>query len=54
MPVTVAIYYQTLELIRERLEALALDIVIHPFGKDGWVSANGPAEIDYFWFSPAL
>ena len=54
MPVTVAIYDQTLELIRERLEALALDIVIHPFGKDGWVSANGPAEIDYFWFSPAI
>ncbi|MDP7547091.1 MAG: NAD(P)-dependent oxidoreductase [Alphaproteobacteria bacterium] len=60
MPVTVAIYDKALELIGERLEALALDIIIHPFNKDGWISANGgagaPGEtgIDYFWLSPSI
>ncbi len=54
MPVTVAIYDKTLELIGERLEALALDIIIHPFGTNGWLAGDSPAEIDYFWFSPAI
>ena len=60
MPVTVAIYDKALELIGERLDALALDIVIRSFGKDGWYPVDGAAvapndvEIDYFWLSPKI
>ena len=60
MPVTVAIYDKALELIGERLDALDLDIVVHPFSKDGWVPTEGvdipssEREIDYFWLSPRI
>jgi phosphoglycerate dehydrogenase-like enzyme len=59
MPVTVAIYDKSLELISDRLEALDLDIIVHPFGKDGWIetgAAVSPGEtgIDYFWLSPSI
>jgi len=60
MPITVAIYDRTLEPIRERLEALNLDIIIRPYGDDGWHAIDGVAvdpsemEIDFFWFSANL
>ena len=60
MSVTIAIYGKALELISERLDALALDIIVRPFGKDGWAPTNGATmspgevEIDYFWLSPKI
>ncbi len=60
MPVTVAIYDKALALISERLDALGLDIIVHPFGKEGWSPVNGAAVspgaagIDYFWLSPSI
>ncbi|MDA1100339.1 MAG: NAD(P)-dependent oxidoreductase [Proteobacteria bacterium] len=60
MPASVAIYEKTLALIGERLDALALDIIVHAFNKDGWLSVNGAslspneAVIDYFWLSPGI
>ncbi|MBT3331875.1 MAG: D-2-hydroxyacid dehydrogenase [Rhodospirillaceae bacterium] len=60
MPITVAIFDRTLELIHERLDALDLDIIIRPFNEDGWHAIDGIAvdpsemEIDFFWLSANL
>ncbi len=58
MLLSVAIYDKALKLIGKRLDALDLEIVVHPFGEDGWISTNDisgpPSDIDYFWLSPHI
>lgn len=60
MPVTVAMYDKSYEHIRDRLEALKLDITVHTFGKDGMFRIDGAAvppgevAVDYFWLSSHL
>jgi phosphoglycerate dehydrogenase-like enzyme len=60
MTKTVGIYDKALEAIRPRLDALALDIELVPFGRDGRYQLRGnsvaPDEVslDYLWLSPML
>ena len=57
MPVIVAMYDKSFEHIGARLDALGLDIVVHPFDRDGNFHVNGtrvPASemaVDYLWLS---
>jgi phosphoglycerate dehydrogenase-like enzyme len=60
MAVTVAMYASSYGRIKDRLEALGLDLEVIPFQLDGRFERRGakidPAEVDvdYFWLSPEL
>jgi phosphoglycerate dehydrogenase-like enzyme len=60
MAVTVALYADSYVRVRERLEALGLDLRICPFHLDGTIEVGGrkvdPAgvDLDYVWLSPEL
>jgi phosphoglycerate dehydrogenase-like enzyme len=57
MPVTVGMYDKSLAHIGDRLNALGLDIIVHPFDKSGQfliggtATAPGDVDIDYLWLS---
>lgn len=60
MPVSVAMYANSYGRIKDRLDALRLDVDIVTFGLDGKFEIDGarvdPAEVDldYLWLSPEL
>jgi phosphoglycerate dehydrogenase-like enzyme len=60
MPVSVGIYDKSYNALKPRIDALALDIEIVPFNRDGKFMVDGvtkdPAEVhlDYLWLSPDL
>jgi phosphoglycerate dehydrogenase-like enzyme len=60
MTVSVAMYDKSWAHIKERLDALALDITVHVFDRDGRFLVDGvavpPGEVavDYFWLSSHL
>jgi phosphoglycerate dehydrogenase-like enzyme len=60
MPVSVGIYDKSYHALKLRIDALALDIDIVPFNRDGKFTIDGavkdPAEVnlDYLWLSPDL
>ncbi|HEX5091284.1 MAG TPA: D-2-hydroxyacid dehydrogenase [Burkholderiales bacterium] len=60
MAVSVALYANSYDRVRERLEALGLDLEIYPFRLDGLFHAGAktidPADVDldYVWLSPEL
>ena len=60
MPVSVGIYDKSYHALKPRIDALALDIDIVPFNRDGKFLVDGaikdPTEVnlDYLWLSPDL
>lgn len=60
MTKTVGIYDKALEAIRPRLDALALDIELVPFSRDGRYQVRGSSlapeavSLDYLWLSPMI
>jgi phosphoglycerate dehydrogenase-like enzyme len=60
MTVSLALYANSYDRVRERLDALGLDLEIYPFHLDGLFHVGGkridPAEVDldYVWLSPEL
>lgn len=60
MTVTVGMYQKSYDTIKDRLDALKLDISVIPFSLDGTYAVSGkptaPTEVDldYLWFSPEL
>src|SRR5689334_741254 len=60
MPVTVGMFDTSYEHIRDRLDALGLDIQVHTFGRDGTFRIDGRAvpprdvAVDYMWLTSHL
>jgi len=60
MPVTVGMFDTSYEHIRDRLDALGLDIPVHTFSKDGKFRVNGrqlapgDVQVDYMWLTSHL
>lgn len=60
MPVTVAMYEKSLDVIGARLAALDLDITVIPFDRDGMFridgvpTSPGEVDVDYLWLSTHL
>jgi len=60
MPVSVSLYANSYVRVRERLDALGLDLQVCPFHLDGTIEVGGrkvdPAgvDLDYVWLSPEL
>ncbi len=60
MTITVAMYDKTYEQMGRRLDALALDIKVHTFSKDGRYRikgqsvAPGDVSIDYLWLNQSI
>jgi len=60
MPVSVSLYANSCVRVRERLDALGLDLQVCPFHLDGTIEVGGrkvdPAgvDLDYVWLSPEL
>ncbi len=60
MPVTVGMFDKSYEHIRDRLDALRLDIRVHTFGRDGKFRVGGrevpprDVAVDYMWLTSHL